>query len=189
MGPFSRNTNPGIAMRRRRASTRRHSSMCAGFTLSGPGPKATRKEIRGHADARFDLPRLLVVIRNFGRDSRAGIGAGSGRRHGRGAGRRLRAQVGARVWPPAPGKDSEQGTVAAALGDPGPCPLPLLAEEDLDDVSVFDRVGLPLGAQFAMLARLRHRLQLDQVVVRHHLRPDEAVGEVGVDRAGRIDGR
>jgi hypothetical protein len=65
----------------------------------------------------------------------------------------------------------------------------LLREEDLQHVAVLDEVGLALGAQPAVLARLSHRTQLEQVLVSDRLGPDEAPGKVRVDRAGGIDGR
>ena len=50
-----------------------------------------------------------------------------------------------------------------------------------------DRVRLALGAQLAVLARLGHRLQRQQVLVGHDLGADEAVRQVRVDRAGGVD--
>jgi len=64
----------------------------------------------------------------------------------------------------------------------------LLREEDLEHVAVLDEVGLALGAQAAVLARLGHRAELEEVLVGHRLGPDEAPGQVGVDRPGGIDG-
>lgn len=63
----------------------------------------------------------------------------------------------------------------------------LLAEQDLEHVAVLDLVGLALRAQPAVLARLGHRAELEEVLVGDRLGPDEAPRQVGVDRPGGID--
>ena len=65
----------------------------------------------------------------------------------------------------------------------------LLAEEDLQHVPVAHLVGLAFGAQAPVLACLGHRAERDEVLVRHGLGSDEALGEVRVDRPGRLDRR
>ena len=64
----------------------------------------------------------------------------------------------------------------------------LPAEEDLDDVAVLDPVRLALRAEPAGLARVGHRAERQQVLVGDGLGPDEALGEIRVDRAGGVDG-
>ena len=51
----------------------------------------------------------------------------------------------------------------------------LAAEQDLEHVAVLDPVGLPLRAQAPRLLRLAHRAELEQVLVRDGLGPDEAL--------------
>lgn len=63
----------------------------------------------------------------------------------------------------------------------------LLAEEDLDDIAVLDRVRLALGPKLAVLARLCHGPQRKQVLVLNHFRANEASGQVGVNGARGID--
>ena len=70
---------------------------------------------------------------------------------------------------------------------PGLNPARLLAEEDLDNVAVPDDVGLALGTELAVLARLRHGLEVQQILVRNHLSTDEATGQIGVNGAGGLD--
>jgi hypothetical protein len=48
--------------------------------------------------------------------------------------------------------------------------------------------GLALGSQAAVPAGLGDRSELDEVLVGDDLGPDEAVGEVGVDRPRGVDG-
>src|ERR1035437_6289958 len=65
----------------------------------------------------------------------------------------------------------------------------LLAEKDLDYVAVLDDVSLALGAKLAVLARLRHGLEREEILVRDHFGADEAARQVRVDRAGSFHGR
>ena len=91
--------------------------------------------------------------------------------------------------PTATASGDELAPAAGAPSLDAATPSALPAEEDLDDVAVADAVGLALRAEPAGLARLGHRAERQQVVVRDGLGPDEALREVGVDRAGRIDRR
>jgi hypothetical protein len=61
---------------------------------------------------------------------------------------------------------------------------------DVHNVSVLDDVFLAFQPQLAFGLRLVHPAQADEIVVVHHLRPDEAALQVGVDLArGFLRGR
>ena len=61
------------------------------------------------------------------------------------------------------------------------------AEADVEDVSVLDEVALPLQALQASARGLGVGAARDEVVPADHLGADEAVGEVRVDRFGRVE--
>src|SRR5205809_559468 len=60
-------------------------------------------------------------------------------------------------------------------------------EADVQDVAVAHDVGLPLEPLLPLAGDLRVRAQFDQVAPVDDFAPDEAAGDVGVDRAGGIE--
>ena len=63
------------------------------------------------------------------------------------------------------------------------------AEPDVEHVAVLDDVALAFQALEAAARCLGVRTALDQVVPADHLGPDEAVGDVSVNRSRRVERR
>lgn len=62
----------------------------------------------------------------------------------------------------------------------------LQTRPDVHDIPIFHGIFLPFESQLPLRLRFIHPPEADEVVVRHHLRPNETLRQIGVDLARRL---
>src|SRR5215207_3402364 len=62
----------------------------------------------------------------------------------------------------------------------------LQARANVNDVAIFDEIFLALKPEFTLCLRFIHGPEADEVVVSHHLRPNESALKIGMNLARRL---